>query len=285
MRYRWEFSLIAVTAVWGATFTVVQDAVERVPPFLYLALRFAVAAAALGAFGAFRGLRRDEARAGVLIGLALFGGYAFQTVGLQYTTPSNAGFITGLFVVFTPLLASLVLRTPPVRATMLAVVLATAGLVLLAMPEGFRLGRGDGLVLLCAVSFAAHIVLLGRLAPGASALRLAGVQVATATVLCVAWSGLAEHRAPPGGDVTVWFAVGLTGLLATAAAFLVQTRAQQIIPPTRTAVILTAEPVFAGVFGYVLAGDRLGARGYAGAVLIVAGILAAELLAPARDEI
>lgn len=284
MRYRWEVALIAVAAVWGSTFVLVQDAVERVPPFLFIALRFGIATLALAAIGAFRGLRRDEAIAGAAIGLALFSGYGFQTVGLQYTTPSNAGFITGLFVVITPLLGAALLRRLPNASASVGALLATTGLVLLAMPTGFSLGRGDALVLVAATSFAVHILVIARLGEGRSALRLAGVQIATATVLAAAWT-IGEEGARIPTDGFVWFAVVLTGVLATAAAFFIQTAAQRTIPPTRTAVILSAEPAFAGLFGFLLAGDRLGARGYTGAALIMVGILVAELLAPARERV
>lgn len=284
-RYRWEFALIGICAIWGGTFVLVQDAVERVPPFLYLALRFAVAALALAALRVHRGLTRAEARAGVLMGLALFAGYAFQTVGLQYTSASNAGFLTGMFVVFTPVIGALVYRTLPARPVLAGVILATGGLVLLAMPSGFRIGRGDSLEVLTAVAFAVHILVIGHLGPGKSAARLTFVQVCTAAVLASAWSIGAERTVPPWTDATVWFAVLLTGVFATSVAFFVQTRAQQQIPPTRTAVILAAEPLFAGIFGYVVAGDRIGARGLAGGALIIAGIIVAELRARSGGKV
>src|SRR5205823_6399314 len=126
------------------------------------------------------------------------------------------------------------------------------------------------------ISFGFHIVLIARLAGTLSAFRVATVQIFVTALLSVIWTAAGERASIPGADATVWFAVALTGVLATAVAFLVQIRAQQHIPPTRTAVILTLEPVFAGIMGYIVAGDRLGARGYAGAILIVAGILVAE---------
>lgn len=283
-RYDWELALIGVCAIWGATFVVVQDAVERIEPFLFIAVRFALAALILAAAGMARNLSKDELRAGALMGVALFAGYALQTVGLQYTSASNAGFLTGMFVVFTPLIGAIAYRTVPSRAALAGVALATAGLVLLAMPGGFRLGRGDTLEVLTAASFAVHILLIGRYSPGRDAGRLALVQIATASMLAALWSGVTE-RSVEGFDLGVWGAIALTGVLATAVAFFVQTRAQQQIPPTRTAVILTAEPVFAGIFGFVLAGDRIGWRGLAGGVLIVAGILVAELRAPAAEKV
>jgi drug/metabolite transporter (DMT)-like permease len=280
--YRWELALIGVALIWGSTFTVVKDAVARTPPFLFIGIRFTLATVVLAAVGAFRGVQRRDLKLGAITGLALFAGYAFQTVGLQYTTASNAGFITGMFVVFTPVIGALVFRRLPSTAASIGVILATGGLVLLAMPSGFHLRRGDALEVMTAITFAIHILLIARLGKDIPALRFAAIQIATAATLGLVWSGIAEHAAPPS-DGGVWFAIVLTGVLATALAFLVQTRAQQEIPPTRTAVILTAEPVFAGIFGYLVAGDRLGARGYAGAVLIVAGILVAELRAPSGE--
>jgi len=282
-RYRWELALIGISVIWGATFTVVQDAVERMPPFLFIGIRFALGAAVLAVAGAFRNLERRDIILGVVTGTALFAGYAAQTVGLQYTTASNAGFITGMFVVFTPLVGALVFRRLPSVAAGCGVLLATGGLVLLAMPSGFHLRRGDEYEVLTAVIFAVHILLISRLGRNMPAIRFAAVQIATTAALALVWSGIAEHHAPPGADAGTWFGIGITGIFATAVAFLVQTRAQQEIPPTRTAVILTAEPVFAGIFGYLVAGDRLGARGYAGAGLILAGILVAELLAPSEE--
>ncbi|MGZ4138935.1 MAG: DMT family transporter [Actinomycetota bacterium] len=284
-RYRWELALIAISLIWGATFTVVKDAIARMPPFLFIGIRFALATAVLAAIGAFRGVGRRDVRLGVITGTALFVGYAFQTVGLQYTTASNAGFITGMFVVFTPVIGALVFRRLPSAAASTGVILATVGLVLLAMPSGFHLRRGDALEVMTAITFAIHILLIAHLGRDLPALRFAAIQVATAAVLALAWSGIGERAAPPGADAGVWFAIALTGIFATALAFLVQTRAQQEIPPTRTAVILTAEPVFAGIFGYLVAGDRLGPRGYLGASLIVAGILVAELLAPSGETV
>jgi drug/metabolite transporter (DMT)-like permease len=281
--YRWELALIGVALIWGSTFTVVKDAVARTPPFLFIGIRFMLATAVLAAIGAFRGVSRRDLKLGAITGLALFAGYAFQTVGLQYTTASNAGFITGMFVVFTPVIGALVFRRLPSMAASAGVILATGGLVLLAMPSGFHLRRGDALEVMTAIAFAVHILLIARLGKDIPALRFAAIQIAMAATLGLVWSGIAEHTAPLS-DGGVWFAIVLTGVLGTALAFLVQTRAQQEIPPTRTAVILTGEPLFAGIFGYLVAGDRLGARGYAGAVLIVAGILVAELRAPS-DEV
>jgi drug/metabolite transporter (DMT)-like permease len=275
--YRWELALVAVTAVWGSTFVLVRDAVAQVPPFAFIAYRFLAAAALLAAIRPrlAAGAGRPLTAAGVLAGLALFAGYGFQTVGLQYTTASNAGFITGLAVVLTPLLAALLLRQPPGRWPVAGALLAATGLALLSLQQ-LEVRRGDALVLGCAVAFAAHILLLGRFAPRFPSYPLAVVQLGTAGLLALGWAGVAGDLVVPG-SAEVWVALAITAVAASAGAFLVQTRAQQEVSPTRTAVILTMEPVFAGLFGFLLAGERLSGRGWVGAGLILAGMLVAEL--------
>ncbi|MET0834005.1 MAG: DMT family transporter [Actinomycetota bacterium] len=288
--YRWELAMVAVTAVWGSTFVLVRDAVAQVPPFTFLAYRFLAAALllaairprlALGGPGADRapgldgGGRLGPLAAGVVIGLALFAGYGFQTVGLQYTTASNAGFITGLSVVLTPLLGALLLRQAPGRWPVTGACMAAVGLALLSL-QRLEVRRGDALVFACAVAFATHILLLGRYAPRLSTYRLAVVQLATAGLLALIWAGLAGDLAVPT-SAEVWVALAITSVAASAAAFLIQTRAQREVSPTRTAVIFTMEPVFAGLFGFLLAGERLSGRGWLGAGLILAGMLTAEL--------
>jgi drug/metabolite transporter (DMT)-like permease len=269
--------MVAVTAVWGSTFVLVRDAVAQIPPFAFIAYRFLAAAVLLAALrprlAAVAGT--PELAAGAVAGLALFAGYGFQTVGLQYTTASNAGFITGLSVVLTPLLAGLVLRQSPGRWPVAGALLAAVGLGLLSL-QALEVRRGDALVLGCAVAFATHILLLGRYAPQLSTYRLAVVQMATAGLCGLAWAGVAGDLVVPG-SAEVWVALAITSVAASAAAFLIQTRAQREVSPTRTAVIFTMEPVFAGLFGFLLAGERLSGRGWLGAGLILAGMLVAEL--------
>jgi drug/metabolite transporter (DMT)-like permease len=280
--YRWTLALVGVTAVWGATFVMVRDAVATIPPFTFIAYRFLAAAALLAALRPRTLASRQPgmAAAGLLTGLALFAGYGFQTVGLQYTTASNAGFITGLAVVLTPLLAAVVLRERPGLGPGLGAALAFVGLALLSL-ERLEVRRGDALVFGCAVAFAVHILLLGRFAPRYSSYQLAVVQLGTVGVLALAWSAVTgELAAPASGQV--WIALAVTAVLASAAGFLVQTRAQREVAPTKTAVILTMEPVFAGLFGFLVAGERLQARGWAGACCILAGMLVAELARPSK---
>ena len=287
-RYAWEAALIGITLVWGSTFVVVKEGVRRVPVYSFNGIRFGLAALLIAAFcaPALRRLGRRGAAHGAVLGVFLFAGYAFQTVGLQHTDASQAGFITGMFVVFTPLLAALVLRRRPGASAWAGVGLATLGLALLSLKGGFVPASGDLLVLGCAVSFAAHIVGRGAWSHRHAALPLTTVQLATAALLHAAVALVWEApRAAYRWDGQVVAALALTAVLASAVGFLVQTAAQRVIPPTRTAIILTMEPVFAGLFGYLLLDERLSGRGWLGAALILAGMLTAELGAVGEPDL
>jgi drug/metabolite transporter (DMT)-like permease len=280
-RIRWQLALLSITVVWGGTFVVVQDAVERIPPFTYLTLRFGLAVLVMALAGGFAGLRRSDLVPGGLAGLALLAGYGFQTTGLQYTTPSNAGFITGMFLVFTPLFVAASYRKLPPTSSLAGVAVATVGLFLLAAPGRLVLSYGDTLVLVCAAAFAAHIMALDRWGEAMPTKRFASLQLTVVTLGAGAIALGAERGEPMAFDASVWGAIALTGIVASALAFFVQSRAQRELPPVRTAIILTSEPVFAGLFGY-LDGDRLGAAGLAGAGLIFLGIVLAELIPMVR---
>ncbi len=254
---------------------VVQSAVERMPVFDFLAIRFAAAALAMVALrpSVLRQLDAETRRHGVLLGLALGIGYVVQTFGLLHTSAAVSGFITGMFVVFTPLIAAVLLRRPVPGAAWASVALATVGLGVISL-QGFAVGAGESLTLLCAFCFAVHIVGLGEWSHRHEAYALAVVQLATVAVLC----GLA---AAPGGialppDAGVWAAVALTSLLATALAFVLQTWAQARLAPTRAAVVMTLEPVFAGLFA-ALAGEHLGPRMLLGGALVLAAMYLVEL--------
>ncbi len=268
-------ALVAVTAVWGSTFVVVKDAIARMPVLDFLAWRFALAAVLMVVARPRAAARLSPAgrRHGLLLGLALGAGYVAQTLGLRTADAAVSGFITGMFVVFTPLAAAVLLRRAPSRSAWAAVALATVGLGLLSL-EGFRVGGGEALTLLCAAAFALHIVGLGEWSSRHDAYALAVVQLAVVATGCgigAAVGGLSVPR-----DRDVWLALVVTALLATAVAFVVQTWAQAHLEPTRAAVIMTMEPVFAGVFAAV-AGETFGTRKLAGSALILAAMLAVEL--------
>src|SRR5581483_6293894 len=257
-------SLLAVTAVWGSTFVVVKHAVERMPIMDILAWRFGIAALAIAVVRprAVVSLPPRGRLAGVLLGLALGGGYVAQTIGLQHTPASISGFITGLFVVFTPLCAGVLLRKRIDAATWLAVVLATVGLGLIAL-HGVSIAGGEALTLLCALAFGLHIVGLGEWSASYDAAGLAITQLTTVAVMSIVAAAPSSLAPPP--DAGVWGAVLLTALAATASGFFLQTWAQSVLRPTQAAVVLTMEPVFAGIFGVAVGGDSLRARTLIGA--------------------
>ena len=259
-----------VTAVWGWTFVLVKDAVSQYPTLPFLQLRFVLALLVMAVLVRRLPTRR-ELRIGAIVGAVLAGGYLAQTAGLTKTSPGNAGLITGLFVVLTPLLN----RIFGARIhwwTWVATAISLAGLVLLTGgPAG--MGIGDLLVLACAVLFALHIVLLGRWSPGLPAAPLAMVQMGTSAVIFSAAGTWQLH--PPNG--AVWFAIVITGVFASAFGFYIQTWSQGFISANRTALILATEPAWALAAAVVLAGQRLGLLQAIGAALVLVAIVGHEL--------
>lgn len=274
-----ELALVGIASVWGLTFVMVQDAIALLPTMAFLGYRF-VPAALLVALIFRRRLRALPAagwRAGLLMGVFLTAGYVCQTLGLEETTASNAGFITGLFVVITPLLGAIVLRDRIGPLGWAAAGVSAIGLYLLSGAGGELDLRGDGLVFLCAIAFSAHILVTARAVAEHDVGALLAVQLGLCGAVCLAAAGLLGDVDAPTGW-TVWSALLVTSLIASALGFFVQTFAQQHAPPARTALILASEPAFAGLFGWLLANERLSALSWAGAGLIMAAIVAVELV-------
>jgi drug/metabolite transporter (DMT)-like permease len=269
-------SLVAVTAIWGSTFVVVKDAVARMPVMDFLAWRFAIAAIVMVAVRpkAVTTLGRRGLKIGILLGLALGSGYVAQTVGLQHTPATVSGFITGLMVVFAPLCGAVLLHDRLGRNTWLAVAMATVGLGLISL-NGFSTGGGEALTLVCALAFGLHIVGLGEWSPSYDAAGLAVVQLSTVAILSIVCAAPSSLAPPP--DAKVWGAIALTAIPGTAVAFLVQTWAQAQLAPARAAVVLTMEPVFAGIFGVAFGGDSLTVRVVVGAALVIVAMYVVEL--------
>ncbi len=306
---RWaEAALVWNTLIWGATFVVVKAALADCSPVLFLALRFSLATAVLIPLVAWRsrnsvktstaaGLsggelnpsavsnqrRQDRQRywrtlgGGALAGIFLFSGYVTQTIGLRYTSAPKSAFITGLCSVMVPLLAALVYRSRPQVSEVIGLATATVGLFLMTFrsAEG-AINPGDMLTFLCAIAFAAHIIVLGHFSETMRFDLLSVTQVGTAAVLSLSLFWCVERpyvRWRPG----LIGAILVTGLLATALAFTIQTWAQQYASSTRTGLIYTLEPVFAWITSFLLAGEGLPGRAAAGAVLILGGVMFAEL--------
>jgi drug/metabolite transporter (DMT)-like permease len=274
-------ALIAVTVVWGVTFVQVKDAVEVYPLFAFLAVRYAIATGVLGIVGVprLRGLGRSGLAAGAIIGALLGVGIALQTAGLQRTTVSSTGFITGLYVVLTPLFGLMLFRTRVGLEVWAGVVLSLVGL---GMLSGVHVGSttGDALVLASTSAQALQIVMVERYANRYDAVALTLVEMATCCVGFLAIALLLGDLSVPRGW-TVWGALLVTGVFASALAYLIQIWAQQRMSAARIALVFALETVFAGIFGYALAGDRLGLLGWGGCAAILGGIVLAE---PAAAE-
>lgn len=274
-----DLALIAITFVWGSTFTVVKSSLLYISPILLVAVRFWIATAITVALmpGQMRKMSAKSLCQGLVLSTVLLGGFVFQTVGLRSTSPSYSAFITALSVLLVPLLGFILYRDRPRMQTIAGVILATAGLwTLLVNLRQMRIGSGDMLTLVCAFLFAFQILLLGHFVTTTDYRQLMLLQMAGTAVLCTVLVPVLE------APFIIWNSSLLgyffvTGVLATAVAFYVQARAQQFTTPNRTALIFSMEPFFAALFAYWILGQVLTAREWVGGVLILAGILVSEL--------
>jgi drug/metabolite transporter (DMT)-like permease len=279
LRQTAELALVGIASVWGLTFVMVQDAIELLPTMAFLAYRFIPAALIVAVIfrRRLRVLPPEGWRAGLVMGVFLTGGYIFQTLGLEDTSASNTGFITGLFVVLTPVLGAVFLRQRVPLLVWAAAGLSLLGLWLLSGAGGDFNLRGDGLVLLCAFSLAAHILATAAAVARFDVGALLAVQLGVVGFTCLAIAAIAGQLERPEG-ATVWSALLVTSLVASALGFFVQSFAQIHAPPARTALILASEPAFAGLFGWLLNDERLSITGWLGAALIMSAILAVEVV-------
>ncbi len=269
-------ALVAVTAIWGYTFVPVQKAIAVYPLFAFLAVRFAISTAALAPFavGSLRALPPRGWAAGLGAGMLLALAYGLQTAGLELTTVTSTGFITGLYVVFTPLIALAAFRTPVPARLWVGVVLSLSGLLLLSGAPGGS-WAGNLLVLGNAVAQSLQIVAMERYAPryDARALTVLQMSVAFAGFAVVAVAA-GQVEAPP--DAHTWYALVVTGVFAGALGYLVATWVQSRTTAARAALVFTLEAPFAALFGVLLLSERLGWAGWLGCAVMLSGILLAE---------
>lgn len=296
---RAEFALFLVVVVWGATFVSVQKAIAEIPVHSFHVLRFGVASLILLPILLVRRARSPQRKksdpkilwkAGLLTGISLWLGYTFQTTGLMYTTPAHSGFLTGLSVVVVPPLAFLFLKEKMNRGVLSGVLLAAAGLGLMTFGGEAQLNdpspkldivRGDMISFGCTIAFAFQIIFKARWASQLSALALTTVEIGTVFLLSLI-AALTLETIPDYTQLsmTVWSAVALTGILATAAAFLIQTWAQKSTTAVSTAVVFAMEPVMAALFSWWLIGELLSWTAACGGLLMIIGMLTAELGLP-----
>lgn len=273
-----DLYLIGVAFVWGTTFILVKDALSHMGVYTFLGIRF-IAAAVFLYLMTFRNLPKIKwptIKAGMIVGLFLLAGYIFQTVGLKYTSASNAGFITGLSVVMVPIIYAIYTWSLPENNTILGVLLASIGLFLLSVTSDFKMSYGDLLVLFCAFGFAMHIIMVGRYSEFNNPVALTIIQILFVGLVSMS-IGIATEPWPPVLNGPVIQALIITSIFATALAFLIQNMVQKFTTASRTALIFITEPVFAAGFAYFYAGELLTARALIGCALIIGGMIISEL--------
>jgi drug/metabolite transporter (DMT)-like permease len=274
---RADLILLLLTLYWGATFIVVKDALQFASPLVFVALRFAVGAAALSLIARRTLTDGPSVRSGLLLGVFLFLGFALQTAGLQWTTPSRSAFITGLCVVLVPAVSLVLFRRVPLITSWIGVAFAAVGLFALtggAKPD-VATWKGDLLSLACAMAFAIHITLTGHYAPRRKVTAMVTMQLWTVCGLSVAALPFVSHQlvwAP-----ALWLPVLYTGILGSAAAISMQSWAQARTSAIRAGLIFSLEPVFAAIFSVSLGRERLGIWEYSGGSLVILGVLIAEV--------
>ncbi|MBM4169501.1 MAG: DMT family transporter [Ignavibacteria bacterium] len=273
-----EFYLFVCTFIWGGTFVIVKQGLDDASPLMFIAVRFGIASVLFLLF-AFRHLKKITSKAilhGSILGFLLWVGFATQTIGLQYTTASKSGFITGLLVIFTPLFQILIERRPPKTGNILGIILVVVGLYLLTSPGGSSFNIGDGLTLICAAVFGLYIVYLDLFSKESSFWQLAFMQfVLTALLSTIASPFFEVPTFVLTGDLLIGLAY--LAILATILTLTLQTRYQKDTTPTRAAVIFSLEPVVAAAVAYFALGETIGNLGIIGGFLIVSGLLISEL--------
>lgn len=289
-----DSTLLFVALIWGATFVVVQNAISFLDPVTFNAVRFFLAGLFLFLWlilfkrEQLKSLSLKVIGSGCVLGFWLFLGYASQTIGLVYTTSSKAGFITGLNVVLVPLFSIFLLKQKPTLFSVMGVTIATVGLYLLTMGDSFNLNKGDIIVLICAISFAMHIIFTGKFTQKYPTLLLTVIQILMVSFFCSIYSLIFENWQEAFNlsilaNKEVAFALIITSLFATAFAFFAQTMFQKYTTPTRVALIFVMEPVFAAIMAYIWANERLSIIAGIGCLFILIGMVLSEL--PNRKKV
>ena len=274
-----ELILLSITLIWGGTFAVVKFALNDASPLTFLALRFGIASLVFPLIYRKNYFSMDRATlvGGLFLGFLLMVGFAFQTVGLQYTTASKSAFITGLLVAFTPIAQAVIEKRLPGRGNMIGVALVAVGLYLLTSPGGQGFNIGDILTLFCAISYAIYIVYLDNFSKKHDVSKLTLLQLAATGMLSITVAPLVETMHVHFTAGFMW-ALLYTSILATVFATYLQTKYQRDTTPVRAAIIFSMEPVLANVIAYLAFGEFVGWVGVLGGALIIAGLLASELL-------
>ena len=261
-------AMLATAAVWGGSFVLMKDAIAQQDVYSFLSSRFIVAALLMIAYRptVFRGLSSKFIKQGILAGILLSGGYIFQTLGLAKTTVSNTGFITGMYLVFTPLISLLILKRKVLMVQWFAVAIAMIGLILISY-NGISIGTGEILVLISAFIYGAHFVALGEWSNGKNTYALTLIQILTVSAIATVCAFINGFEMP--ASAMVWQAIIFTAVFATFLAFLVQTKAQSVMSATAASVLLAMETPFALFFGLFFNNDPLTIRIAVGGAMVM----------------
>jgi drug/metabolite transporter (DMT)-like permease len=274
-----EIYLLIIVIIWGSTFALIKGVINIIPPYTFLAYRFFLAALILLLifWKRMKEINIMILKRGSLIGIFLFLGYTLQTVGIKYTTATKAGFITGLSVVLVPIISHFFIKEKINRNSVVGVIFAFIGLWFLNYSSSFSFNLGDFLVLLCAVSFAMHIISVGLFSKKLDYVLLAITQItvvfALSLLMALIFERLAIHFSY---SYDIWWSIVITGIFATALAFYMQNRFQRYSTATKTAIIFSGEPIFAAIFAYLLLGEKVGLISWAGGLLIIFGMIVSQ---------
>jgi len=277
-QFKADLALLLVTVVWGSTFVITKNLLKDIPTYNFLAVRFLIAFifSSIVFYKNFFNIDKNTIKYGVIIGIVLFIGYALQTVGLNYTTASKSGFITGFSVVIVPLLSAIMFRKLPSLSIIVGVALALIGLGLMTLDSSLIPNIGDFYTLIAAIFFALHIILVGKYTVNVNSINLAIIQIGVVGFLSLLFSLSTENFIIPSTTNT-WVGILITSILATSGAFIVQNTMQKFTSATHTALIYTGEPVFSAIFAFMLIGERMSTKAIFGSMLILCGMILGEI--------
>lgn len=278
-QFKADIALLLVTVGWGASFLLTKSSLSELSTFNFLTIRFFVAfiLSSIIFYKKMINVDKNTFKYGIILGVVLYASFAFQTIGLNYTTASKSAFITGFNVMLVPVFSTLLMKKIPQRKVVFSIIIAFIGLGLLTLNNNISgINIGDIHTFICAIFCAIHILLVGKYTVKSESVALAIIQIGVCAVLSLITSLAFETPVMPT-SYNVWINILILSVVCTSGAFIVQSIAQKFTSPTHTALIYTAEPVFAAMFGYIIMGEILSNKGIIGAILILTGMIITEV--------
>lgn len=281
-----DLSLLLVTVVWGTTFVITKNALSHIETFNFLAIRFIIAfiTSSLLFYKNMKNITKQTLTYGAIIGIILFLGYSLQTIGLNYTTASKSGFITGFSVIIVPIVSAIILKRAPQKSTIIGVILAIIGLGFMTLNSSLIPNIGDFFTLIAAFFFAFHILSVERYTSDVDSISLAIIQIGVVGIVSLIISLSFESFSIPTRTDT-WIGILITSILATSGAYIIQNTMQKFTSATHTALIYTAEPVFSAIFAFILLQEIMSHQAIFGSVLILTGMILGEIKFKKKKEI